>query len=140
MAEEAFVSMLQRTDAEFRAYMDDDFNSAAAMGSVFEMVRETNSYLAALSSDSGDGEKAALADALGLLDRLCGALGLFEEEEEVSGEMARLADGLVGLLLEVRLAARAKKEFELADRIRDGLAELGVRVEDVPDGYRWRLS
>jgi cysteinyl-tRNA synthetase len=67
-------------------------------------------------------------------------LGLFEEEEEVGGEMARLADGLVGLLLEVRLAARAKKEFELADRIRDGLAELGVRVEDVPDGYRWRLS
>ncbi|MFH1149266.1 MAG: cysteine--tRNA ligase [Actinomycetota bacterium] len=138
-AERGFRTMLERTEVEFRAHMDDDFNTAAAFGSVFEMIRETNSYLAVLTEASTAGEKAALRDALELLEGLCGSVGLFEEEE-AGGEMARLADGLVGLLCELRQEARARKDFELADRIREGLAELGVRVEDVAGGYRWRLD
>ena len=50
------------------------------------------------------------------------------------------ADDLVELLLEKRQAARKEREFALSDQIRDGLAALGVRVEDVRDGYRWRFE
>ena len=83
-----------------------------------------------------------------------GALGLFqtawgttsEPPCEAGKSMAGPADEgptrdeLIGLLLEVRQAARDLKSFDLADRIRDSLAELGVRVEDVPGGHRWRVE
>jgi cysteinyl-tRNA synthetase len=69
--------------------------------------------------------------------------GLARLAQETGVEPAGLetsADDLVELLLEKRQAARKEREFALSDQIRDGLAALGVRVEDVRDGYRWRFE
>jgi cysteinyl-tRNA synthetase len=95
--------------------------------------------------------KLVLLESQRVLDDMCSGLGLFQsapvaaaEEEEArlegTGGAGRgpTRDELIELLLRVRKAAREMKNFELADRIRDGLAALGVRVEDVRDGYRWR--
>jgi len=54
-------------------------------------------------------------------------------------DRAEVAGPFVDLLLQLRLAARAGRRFDEADRVRDGLAALGVEVSDTPDGATWRM-
>jgi cysteinyl-tRNA synthetase len=54
--------------------------------------------------------------------------------------LADVTDGLVRLALEQRAAARSRKDYAAADAIRDSLGELGVQVEDTPQGPRWELK
>jgi cysteinyl-tRNA synthetase len=150
--ETGLVHFLNDSEEEFKRHMDDDFNSAAALGVVFDVVKETNSYLETVESVSTPASKLVLLEAERVLDELCGTLGLFQDPEawepgvgegEVHAEGERAGpevERLIGLLLEVREEARAQKDFSLADRIRDGLAGMGVRVEDVRDGFRWRYE
>jgi cysteinyl-tRNA synthetase len=150
-AETGLMQFLNDAEASFREHMDDDFNSAAALGVLFEVVRETNTYVVDIASMKTPCAKLVLLESQRVLDDMCSGLGLFQsapvaaaEEEEARLEgiggagRGPTRDELIDLLLRVRKAAREMKNFELADRIRDGLAALGVRVEDVRDGYRWR--
>jgi len=59
---------------------------------------------------------------------------------EVSTGLREVVDGLVAVSLEERAAARSRKDFDAADRIRDGLLAAGVLVEDTPAGPRWTLE
>lgn len=166
--EAALAESLAEADREFRRHMDDDFNSAAALGIIFGAVRDINGYVDAVSSlgKAPAGARDALAGARGFLLEHCGALGLFQgggytgpgkpsaEGPDAAGLAALLSEAgagegageertaaqLVELLLEERQAARAGKDFARADLIREGLAALGVKVEDVRDGYRWRFE
>ncbi len=150
------VNFLNEAEVEFRGHMDDDFNSAAALGVIFGVVREVNSYLDEAGDIKTPAGKLVLLEAQRVLDGLCVALGLFRgaageaavpvdvgERTPAGGPAAAEGpsrDELIELLLRVRVTAREGGNFEFADRIRDGLAELGVRVEDVQDGFRWRLE
>ncbi len=113
--------------------MDDDFNTSAAVRELFELLRALNRHL------DTDGEAAALVRGAGVLRELSSLLGLFRAPpaREGAGDPAQLS-GLVELLIEVREAARASRDFATADRIRDRLAELGIALEDRPDGTGWR--
>jgi cysteinyl-tRNA synthetase len=155
----ALLEALEEADTEFRSHMDDDFNSAAALGAIFGAVREINTYVGEIGSAEPYPPETAevLARTRTFLLEHGGALGLMQEKRaegpDIEG-LARLAqetgvepagletsaDDLVELLLEKRQAARKEREFALSDQIRDGLAALGVRVEDVRDGYRWRFE
>lgn len=121
----------------FRAALDDDLGTPAAIAAVHEAVREGNTALA-------DGDDAAASAALGAVRGMLGVLGLDPLDPQwATGSDDRLAaatDGLVALALEQRQAARARKDFAAADAIRDQLTTLGVSVEDTPDGPRWELS
>jgi cysteinyl-tRNA synthetase len=134
---------------QFRAQMDDDFNTAAATGVLFEAVREINSHLAVIAAGGSVPDGAALLECRRVIEEMFTALGLFQTAWgtiAAAGQTVQPAgpepsrEQLVDLLLDVRQAARQMKSFELADRIRDELSALGVRVEDVPDGYRWRFE
>lgn len=165
--EVALEQSLKEAGREFREHMDDDFNSAAALGVVFGAVREVNTYVGKVSATEvpSSAVGSALADARSFLESHCGALGLFQDGAAARAEAAvegpdaaklvelmraagageaglaeKTAEQLVELLLEKRQGARAGRDFALADRIRDGLAGLGVRVEDVRDGFRWRFE
>ncbi|MGY2127183.1 cysteine--tRNA ligase [Blastococcus sp. SYSU DS0617] len=121
----------------FRAAMDDDLGTPAAIAAVHEAVREGNTALA-------DGDDAATAAALGAVRAMLRVLGLDPLDPQwATGSDDRLAqatDGLVALALEQRQAARARKDFAAADAIRDQLTTLGVSVEDTPHGPRWELT
>jgi len=124
--------------AEFAAALDDDLSTPAAVAAIHETVRQGNTALA-------DGDDAAVAGALGSVRAMLDVLGLDPLDERWSaaggdGRLARATDGLVSLALEQRQAARARKDFAAADAIRDQLTNLGVTVEDTPDGPRWELS
>jgi cysteinyl-tRNA synthetase len=122
----------------FIAALDDDLATPAAVAAVHEAVTAGNTALA-------EGDDAAVADALGSVRAMLGVLGLdpLDPHWATAGGDQRLAaatDGLVGLALEQRAAARARKDYAAADAIRDQLGALGVQVEDTPQGTRWELT
>jgi cysteinyl-tRNA synthetase len=122
---------------EFRAAMDGDLGTPAAMAAVHEVVRQGNTALA-------DGDDAAVAQTLMSVRAMMGVLGLdpLDPQWAVGGDekLGEATDGLVSLALEQRQAARARKDFAAADAIRDQLTALGVTVEDTPQGPRWELT
>ena len=111
----------------FEASMDDDFNSAGALGYLFEFVRIINQ---ARADGASDGQ---LKPAQDVLEELTGVLGLTLRAEKES----QAADAFVNLLVEIRQDVRQAKLWELSDKIRDQLAELGVQVEDAKGGSTW---
>jgi cysteinyl-tRNA synthetase len=111
--------------------MDDDFNTAGALGHLFELVRGINQ-----ARDVGL-DAAALAVGQSTLLELTKALGLRLERD---GGLDQEAAPFIDLLLEIRSQLRQAKQFELADSIRDRLEELGVSLEDTPQGTIWRAG
>ena len=115
----------------FEQAMDDDFNTPVALSHLFEFVRVINT-----ARDDGVGADE-LEAAQTVLRALAARLGLRLEADR-SGPAE--AAPFIELLLEVRKGLREAKQFELADQIRDQLAELGVHIEDGKQGTTWRVG
>ena len=116
---------------QFFEAMDDDLNTPRALAALFDLARDINR-----SSDEG----RPVADAQGTLRDLGGILGLtFAERTADEGASNAGAGPFIELLLETRAALRQARQFEQADRIRDGLETLGVSVEDTPNGPVWQF-
>ena len=108
--------------------MDDDLNTPRALAALFDLVREIN---------RGRERGENIAEAQDTLRELSGVLGLtLEEPTADSAEAAPFIQTLV----DVRSELRAARQFQLADHIRDRLTELGVSLEDNPEGTTWRLG
>ena len=120
----------------FSEAMDDDLAVSRALGVLHDTVRAGNTALA-------DGDKDALAAAYGAVVAMTRVLGLAPTDFATGADDARLLgviDGLVPAMLDAREAARGRKDFAEADRIRDALAQTGVVIEDTATGPRWRLG
>lgn len=114
----------------FETAMDDDFNSAGALGHLFELVRAINEARTAGIDEEN------LSAAQDVLCELAGVFGLsLTQKDQLDAEVAPFID----LLLEIRRELRTAKQFELSDRIRDRLSELGVSLEDGKGGTVWRV-
>ena len=105
--------------------MEDDLNATQAVGALFDLAREIN---------RGRDEGRPVEEAQAALRELAGVLGLTLAEEE-TGVTAR---PFIDLLVKMRDELRAAKLYELSDSIRVRLAELGIALEDGPEGTRWR--
>jgi cysteinyl-tRNA synthetase len=105
--------------------MDDDLNTPAGLAPLFDLAREINR-----ARDEGRG----VEEAQKTLQELAGVLGLMLREPDA----AIGAPPFIELLVSLRNELRAAKQFELADRVRSGLSELGITLEDGPEGTRWR--
>jgi cysteinyl-tRNA synthetase len=132
-----------RTDVPSEGYvgrfieaMDDDFNSAAALATVHDLVSEANKVLDEARGDDA-AASATLMDLTAQFLEITSVLGFAFADE--SGGSA-LVGGLLDYLLELREQARAEKAFERADGIRSRLEDLGVVVEDTSSGPRWRIG
>ncbi len=123
----ALNEQAKATRAGFESSMDDDFNSAGALGYLFELVRVINQARADGATDE------QLKGAQDVLEELSVVLGLRLRVEKE----AHAADAFVDLLVEVRQDVRQAKLWELSDNIRDRLAAMGVQVEDAKSGSTW---
>jgi cysteinyl-tRNA synthetase len=112
---------------KFEAAMDDDFNTAAALAAVHDLIREINTVLAndGLRSD----DRQAVLDALTKFDSV---LGIFGPEE------THILDAEIEALIAERQDARHDRDFARSDEIRDQLADKGIILEDTKDGVRWK--
>jgi cysteinyl-tRNA synthetase len=112
---------------KFEQAMDDDFNTADAISILFELARETNTFLREEELKTVDIK--LYQDTLLQLSQILG-LQLVEEQELLANDIERL--------IEERNQARKDKNFTRADEIRDHLTEQGIVLEDTPQGVRWR--
>jgi cysteinyl-tRNA synthetase len=137
-------------ERRFEEAMDDDFNTARAIGVIFELTKELNTYVVEQEAYQTLAAPMVASHGRDTLLKLCHILGLFSPDaapdeacetegaaEGAAGGMPT-ADALVDLLLEVRTVARNNKQFETADLIRARLRELGIRVDDLREGQRWK--
>lgn len=140
---ESEVNKFQQKLSEFRVQletaMDDDFNTALAIGILFDLCREINSAVTALSKSKHFGE--AMEQAWELLTVFAqDVLGILKVDDIMGASTADsdFVNGLMEIILNVRQEARARKDWSTADLIRNRLQELGVTIEDTPQGVRWR--
>ncbi len=123
-------------EQRFITAMDDDFNTPAGFGALFEMVRDAN---AVLRSDEGMADAAREKLAAFLRRTGVELFGILHEETEENAGGEAL-DGVMRLLIDIRAEARKDKQFALSDRIRDGLKGLGIALEDGRDGTTWKYN
>jgi len=110
--------------------MDDDFNTARAVSVLFELARAVK--------NEADYTPQQRREYAMLLVELGGAVGFFANiEARLAAGGGELSNQLLDRLVELRLELRRRKLFDLADRIRDELAELGVEIKDTREGSVW---
>ncbi len=127
--------------------MDDDFNTGAAMGDLFELVRALNRLVDERRlEEPGHKDAASLAtldEGVAVLRELSALVNLFQQpvtSPAAAGANDELIAGLMGLVIELRAEARATKNFAVADKIRQKLAELKITLADRPGGTDWTIG
>ncbi len=122
-------------EQRFGEAMDSDFNAPAALGVLFELVRDANGVL-----HSAEGMSPESRRVVRNFLRRTGVevFGILRETESRSGDSDLLVGRLMQLLIDLRAEARKEKQWALSDRIRDGLQEIGIALEDSRDGTRWK--
>lgn len=121
-ASSEFISVCDEKRRKFNEAMDDDLNTADALSSLFELVKEINTYLNSGNASKKDAEYASekfdeMADILGIL---------YNRKNDIPEDIKKMA--------EERAEARKNKNWALADELRNKIAEAGFTVEDTPSG------
>ncbi len=123
--EAAFMERVKGYEKRFDDAMDDDMNTADAIGAIFELVKDANVTLTAQSA------KAAVDEALRSLKALCDVLGLLAKSEEaLPADIQRMVDE--------RAAARKNKDWKKSDELRDAIKAAGYTLEDTREGQKVR--
>ena len=126
---------LDQLEKLFIEAMNDDFNSPIAISHLFDGIKTINNAATGKESMTLDDlgkcrqfYEMAVRDIMGLVPE-----GRDPGDQELTGE-------LIKLLLQMRTDARKNKDFDMADRIRDEMARLGVEIMDTKDGFEWKLN
>ena len=112
----------------FERAMDDDFNTADAVASVFELVKFIN------TTADGNRSKEYLDTLYNILFKLTDVLGIIIDKKE------EMLDEEIEAMIEKRQAARKERNFALADQIRDELLAKGIILEDTREGVKWKKA
>jgi cysteinyl-tRNA synthetase len=120
------AEILQEAQNGFEQELDDDLNVSGALGKIFDLVKEVNRFI-----DEGDFSTQDAENTLALIQRFDSVLGILKREE------IRL-DEKVAELIRQRNQARKEKKWQDADRIRKEIENLGIILEDTPEGTKWK--
>ena len=126
----AMVEVAERAEADFRAALFDDLGAPEAQASLFSFMKAINREL-----DRGGADAAGLARARAAFGAMNGVLDIVPERSEAGPELARWVEER----LAARRAARERRDFAEADRIRAELSARGVAVEDAGGGTKWKV-
>ncbi len=129
--EKEFIAKLDERREAFVTVMDDDFNTADGIATLFEAVKDINIFVSVERSHE------VLKNILAFYEEICGLLGFLKPEEEAADGMDEEA---IEALLAERAAAKKEKNYARADEIRAQLAESGIVIEDTPTGAKWHRA
>jgi cysteinyl-tRNA synthetase len=123
--------------------MSDDFNTASALGHIFELLREVNRYLD--SGYSGEEARMLVSRSMDVLNELGGVLNIFNRSPEEWYRSLKevkkigISDEALHEKIEERQRARAHRDWATADRIRGELEKVGILLEDKKQGTFWKI-
>ncbi len=123
------VKLIESFKSDFTKVMDDDFNTPEALKIIFEAVNTTNKMIADKTLS-----KIGAKNVMKMLKEFDTVLGILPDDLGGNEDM----DAVMQILIEVRSELRKRKAFDLADLIRDRLAEAGIQLEDSADGIKWK--
>jgi cysteinyl-tRNA synthetase len=132
---------VELVEKNFREAMDDDFNSAGAIGAIFEMIKNINSIIQSTDFKISKPVAIELKNAYGKIIELCAILGLHpgkglgEGKDSENSESKEIQD-----LIDQRNQARKDRDFKKADEIRDLLLLRGIVLEDRNEGTIWKYK
>ncbi|MGM8216208.1 cysteine--tRNA ligase [Bacillaceae bacterium W0354] len=118
---------IEKHRQSFKEEMNDDFNTANAISVLFELAKDANLYIQNKQTSEG-----VINNFLELFDEITNVLGFSLKVDK------EILDEEVEALIEERVNARKERNFQRADEIRDQLDELGIILEDTPQGTRWK--
>jgi len=131
---------------KFKQSMDDDFNTAAALGHLYALTRTLNSLMdTKKKSSSFELPQSCIKEALLVFKQVGSVLGLFQQEpaayfgEQKKQRLAEqdITEKEIEKLISERITARKEKDWKRADEIRDTLAQKGIILKDTPQGTQW---
>ena len=134
----SFAEVIEAHKERFHEAMNNDFNTPQALAALFDFNRAVNGLI--------NGDAPVSAATLVLIEetyRILGGdvLGIIPDEiSAAGGGSASLEDDLISILIDLRAAARKNKDYATGDAIRDQLAEIGVVLQDGPDGTNWKIG
>ncbi len=123
------LEFVGKARADFIAYMDDDFNSRAAIAVVFDLVREINRLMAERKLST-----TGVKNVLSFLEEADQVLGILPSVTSGQEDL----DGVIQIMIEVRKELRKRTAYDLADMIRDKLLAVGIQLEDSTEGAKWK--
>ncbi|MEN6330881.1 MAG: cysteine--tRNA ligase [Smithella sp.] len=146
--QEEYINKLGELTEKFDAALDDDFNTAQALGHVFDAVRLVNNFVIAEKNIIAAAKSAVLPEAKKAFDHFGAVLGIFQDDPDhffqTDKEMEVCKRGLdvaeIESLIKERQAARIAREWARADEIRDKLASLNVVLKDSKDKTIWSIE
>lgn len=142
--EKALEDLLSKFVEKFKEAMDDDFNTALAIGNVFELIRMLNKYMD--GRPSGSNANGLIQKAAGFLKETGNVLNIFTRTPEewykalMDVKNIGLAEADILLRINERKEARERKDWAGADKIRKELEEKGILLEDRKDGTGWKIK
>lgn len=128
---EELKKALECRRSQFVEAMEDDMNTADALAAVFDLAKDININLSSVNNPSRQACDAALA----LFDELCDVLGLLYNKPVATSD-----DAAIDALVEERTAAKKARDFARSDQIREELKNMGIVLEDTPQGTKWRRA
>jgi len=135
-----FKDQLKKHKNAFEKAMDNDFNTAQAIGVLNELSSDINGFINDSDLVINKATQSIIKESYDLFNKLTDVLGLKLNLETDKKENPQLVNDLVDYILEIRKQARENKNYEKADQIRDDLKEMGIEVNDGPHGVEWDFA
>lgn len=136
---ENLIETAKKAQQDFYDAMDDDFNTALAIGVMFGLAKEINVYYNAVIAERTNYNAEAYAAIRDVYFMMAEVLGILvdERQEKVDGGQ-ELIGQLMDIIIAIRQDARQAKNWAIADQVRDSLGAVGIILEDSPQGVRWK--
>jgi cysteinyl-tRNA synthetase len=133
---------------QFCEAMDDDFNTAVAITTIHDAVRNVNRSLDSGRNSLGDSEKREIENILSQIFKMCGVIGIladtpdsyFQKSKSTKSALENININEIEALIKERSDARKAKDWEKADTIRQKLEEMNIVLEDSKEGTTWRID
>ena len=129
------TDLAQNLKSELVRCMNDDFNSATAIATLFDMLKPLRNQIANGKTPSNIVDIQQV-----LLEFVDGVLGIGVESKSGDQLTANALDAVMDLVLEIRAKSREQKDWATADLIRDKLTQAGIKIEDGPEGSSYKID
>lgn len=129
---EEFIKKIKQLKEEFIEAMEDDFNTPLALAKYMEIIAETNKHLEKTKSKKDAEEARKIILELGKV------FGFFQKPRKKELEKEKI-EKIVDIIIKIREELRKRKIFELSDKIRESLKEIGIEIYDTPQGPKWKF-